>query len=408
MNGIIRQYIAMYLEKFEDWAEILPLAQYSYNNTIHESTGFTPIEMIIGFQPKTPSSFSLPENPETYLDYIKNLSASLIQLRTLAAMNLVQSKYLAKFYYDKKANTKHFREGEMVFLIKEVKDPTNRKFDDEYIGPCEITQINYEDNTAKIQKGNKSRVVHMDKLRRANIQEIPPEQIERMAKVLLITESNAPKYDRIKICSWNVASLKAVIEKGGIEYLNKENHDIIALQEVKCAVNSIPKEIKLKGYKYYFLEGENIGYCGVAILSKIKPKEVIYGLGIPELDKEARVITAEFDKFYLTNVYVPYSGLQLQNLPKRIKWNKAFEKYITNLENKKPVIICGDINVAHKEIDLAYPQHNINEAGFTLTERNAMDSLLNLGFTDAFRELYPNQLGAFTFWQFGGNRREKI
>ena len=253
MNGIIRQYIAMYLEKFEDWAEILPLAQYSYNNTIHESTGFTPIEMIIGFQPKTPSSFSLPETPETYLDYIKNLSASLIQLQTLAAMNLVQSKYRAKFYYDKKANTKHFKEGEMVFLIKEVKDPNNRKFDDEYIGPCEITQINYEDNTAKIHKGNKSRDVHMDKLRRANIQEIPPEQVERMAKVLLITEINNPRYDRVKICSWNVASLKAVIKKGGIDYLNKENPDVIALQEVKCAANSIPKEVKLKGYKYYFL-----------------------------------------------------------------------------------------------------------------------------------------------------------
>ena len=119
------------------------------------------------------------------------------------------------------------------------------------------------------------------------------------------------------------------------------------------------------------------------------------------------MITAEFDKFYLTNVYVPYSGLQLQNLPKRIKWNDAFEKYVKNLENKKPVIICGDINVAHTEIDLAYPQHNINEAGFTLTERKAMDSLLNIGFTDAFRALYSNQLGAFTFWQFGGNRREK-
>ena len=124
----------MYLDKFEDWAEILPLAQYSYNNTIHESTGYSPIEVLIGFQPKKPSSYALPQGGETYADLTKDLSAALTQTRTLAAMNLVQSKFRSKFYYDKKANVKYFRQGELVWLIKSVKNyPMGPKFDDEYV-----------------------------------------------------------------------------------------------------------------------------------------------------------------------------------------------------------------------------------------------------------------------------------
>ncbi|KAL7287978.1 hypothetical protein TKK_0018034 [Trichogramma kaykai] len=210
-----------------------------------------------------------------------------------------------------------------------------------------------------------------------------------------------------KICSWNVAGIRAVIKKKGIEYLVKEDADIIALQETKCNLKDIPNEAKLKGYHRYFVDSKKAGYCGLALYSKKEPIKVSNGLKNPEFDIEGRLITAEFDTFYLINVYVPNAGQKLKTLPKRLEWNQAFKKHVQELDKKKPVIICGDMNVAHHEIDLKNPKTNTKNAGFTKEERDDMTDFLESGFVDSFRLLYPDKTDAYTFWAYFNNARAK-
>ncbi|KAG6803654.1 hypothetical protein HZU73_01032 [Apis mellifera caucasica] len=214
------------------------------------------------------------------------------------------------------------------------------------------------------------------------------------------------KYN-LKISSWNVSGIRAVIKKNGIKYIAKEDADIVALQETKCDSNKLPEEIKLNGYHYYFLESKKSGYCGVALFTKEKPIDVKYGLNNSEFDNEGRLITAEYLNFYLINVYVPNAGQKLVTLPKRLKWNEIFKTYVRNLDEKKPVIICGDMNVAHKEIDLRNPKTNIKNAGFTIEERDGMTDFLATGFVDTFRALYPDKTDAYTFWSYFANARSK-
>ena len=187
----------------------------------------------------------------------------------------------------------------------------------------------------------------------------------------------------LKICSWNVAGIRALAKKNGFDYLKQENPDIIALQEVKCDQASLPDEAKLERYQHYLLEGTQKVYCGVSLFSKIKPVNVTYGLQDDRFDTEARVITAEYDDFFLTNVYAPFSGDKLLNFPKRLEWNAAFTKFVQKLDETKMVIICGDLNVALNEIDLAEPERNYGVAGFTQQERASMTGLLEKGFVDS-------------------------
>ncbi|XP_033343240.1 exodeoxyribonuclease [Bombus vosnesenskii] len=214
------------------------------------------------------------------------------------------------------------------------------------------------------------------------------------------------KYN-LKISSWNVSGIRAVIKKNGMEYMLKEDADIIALQETKCDKNKLPEEVKLNGYHYYFLESKKPGYCGVALYTKEKPIDIKYGLDNVEFDSEGRLITAEYSNFYLVNVYVPNAGQKLITLPKRLKWNEAFKAYVKNLDEKKPVIICGDMNVAHQKIDLKNPDTNKKNAGFTQEERSGMTDFLDAGFVDTFRALYPDKEGAYTFWSYFANARSK-
>ncbi|CAK9817041.1 Recombination repair protein 1 [Anthophora plagiata] len=214
------------------------------------------------------------------------------------------------------------------------------------------------------------------------------------------------KYN-LKIASWNVSGIRAAIKKNGIKYIMEENADIVALQETKCDKDKLPEEVKLKGYHRYFLDSTKPGYCGVALYSKEKPLSVQYGLDDSEFDNEGRLITAEYPKFYLINVYVPNAGQKLVTLPKRLKWNENFKTYIKNLDAKKPVIICGDMNVAHQEIDLTNPKTNTKNAGFTKEEREGMTDFLNAGFVDTFRALYPDKTGVYTFWSYFANARSK-
>ncbi|XP_034238795.1 DNA-(apurinic or apyrimidinic site) lyase-like isoform X2 [Thrips palmi] len=223
--------------------------------------------------------------------------------------------------------------------------------------------------------------------------------------------SNAKTKDgdswNLKISSWNVAGLRAWIKKNGLEYIKHEKPDILCLQETKCSEQKLPPEAKFEGYETYWLSGEKEGQAGVAVLSKTKPLEVKYGIDKPEFDADGRVITAEYEKFYLVNTYVPNAGNGLKTLPRRLEWDPAFRAYLKKLDEKKPVILCGDLNVAHSEIDLANPKTNQKTAGFTPQEREGMTDLLKEGFVDTFRSLYPDKKSAYSFWSYFNNARSR-
>lgn len=210
-----------------------------------------------------------------------------------------------------------------------------------------------------------------------------------------------------KISSWNVAGLRSWVGKGGLEFIEHEKPDILCVQETKCTEDQMPDEARhIKGYHPYWLCKPG-GHAGVAIYSKKMPFHVAYGLGDEEQDQDGRLLTAEYEKFYLVCVYVPNAGRKLVTLPKRLRWNEKFHQYLRDLDAKKPVILCGDMNVAHEEIDLANPKTNKKNAGFTPEEREGMTELLSYGFVDTFRKLYPDRTGAYTFWTYMGGARAK-
>ncbi len=209
----------------------------------------------------------------------------------------------------------------------------------------------------------------------------------------------------MKLISWNVNGLRAVVNKGFKEYFNELNADIFCIQETKMQEGQL--DISFEGYKQFFNSAIRKGYSGTAIFTKIEPQKVTYGIGIDEHDTEGRVITLEFEKFYLVNCYTPNAQRELTRLEYRMKWEDDFRKYLINLDKIKPVILCGDLNVAHEEIDLKNPKSNRGNAGFTDEERNQMTNLLNSGFVDSFRFLYPNQTDSYSWWSYMGHAREK-
>lgn len=202
----------------------------------------------------------------------------------------------------------------------------------------------------------------------------------------------------MKIISWNVNGIRAAIKKGFLDFVKDCNPDILCLQETKLPGE--PIEIELPDYELYWNPAQRKGYSGTAIFSKEKPIEVINDLGIEEHDEEGRVVTAEYDKYYLVTVYTPNSKRELERLSYRQKqWDVEFLKYVKNLENKKPVIFCGDLNVAHKEIDLKNPKTNRRNAGFTDEEREGFDKIVEAGFIDTFRE-FNKEGGNYTWWSY--------
>lgn len=209
----------------------------------------------------------------------------------------------------------------------------------------------------------------------------------------------------MKLISWNVNGLRAIYKKDFEKIFKEFNADIFCLQETKMQEGQL--EINFEGYEIYFNYAERKGYSGTAIFTKIKPKNVTYGIGIEQHDNEGRVITLEFNEFFLVNCYTPNSGRELARLDYRMEWEDAFRSYLKELDKGKPVILCGDLNVAHKEIDLKNPKTNRKSAGFTDEERNKMTVLLENGFTDMFRYLYPDKENAYTWWSYMGHAREK-
>lgn len=207
----------------------------------------------------------------------------------------------------------------------------------------------------------------------------------------------------MKLISWNVNGLRAIYKKGFIDIFKDLDADIFCVQETKMQEGQI--ELDLDGYHEYYNYAERKGYSGTAIFTKKEPLNVSYGIGVEEHDKEGRVITLEFDEFYMVNCYTPNSGRELARLDYRMTWEDAFRGYLKELDSKKPVIICGDLNVAHTEIDLKNPKSNRKNAGFTDEERGKIDMLLESGFTDTFRKIYPEKVAAYTWWSYMFNAR---
>ena len=213
----------------------------------------------------------------------------------------------------------------------------------------------------------------------------------------------------MKLISWNVNGLRAVINKGFEDFFKEANADIFCLQETKMQVEQLDEDAKkiFDGYYQYWNCAEKKGYSGTAIFTKKEPISVSYGIGIEEHDKEGRVITLEYECFYIVDCYTPNSKRELERLEYRMIWEDEFRNYLLNLNKRKPVILCGDLNVAHKEIDLKNPKNNRRNAGFTDEEREKMTRLLDSGFTDSFRFLYPNKENCYSWWSYMGHSREK-
>jgi len=209
----------------------------------------------------------------------------------------------------------------------------------------------------------------------------------------------------MKLISWNVNGFRAVLKKGFDDFFEKENADIFCIQETKMQFEQVEKSFD--GYYSYWNSAVKKGYSGTAVFTKIKPISEFYGIGIPYHDNEGRVITLEFDRFYLVNVYTPNSQRGLARLEYRMEWEDAFLSYIKALDEKKPVIICGDLNVAHNEIDLKNPESNHKNAGFSDEERGKMTTFLGNGFIDTFRYFYPEKKEAYTWWSYMFSAREK-
>lgn len=205
--------------------------------------------------------------------------------------------------------------------------------------------------------------------------------------------------------SWNVNGLRAAIRKGFEEKLQEMNPDIICLQEIKMQEGQA--EPDLPGYLEYYNYAERKGYSGTAIFTKEKPISHTVGIGVPEHDTEGRVITLEFPDYYFVGCYTPNSQRGLARLPYRMEWEDAFREYLLKLDEKKPIILCGDLNVAHKEIDLANPSTNRKNAGFSDEERGKFQTLLDSGFIDTFRYFYPDKENEYTWWSHFANARER-
>jgi exodeoxyribonuclease-3 len=209
----------------------------------------------------------------------------------------------------------------------------------------------------------------------------------------------------MKFISWNVNGLRACVSKGFEESFATLDADFFCLQETKMQQGQL--DIEFNGYKSYWNYADKKGYSGTAIFTRHNPLNVTYGIGIDEHDHEGRVITLEMEKFYLVDVYVPNSQDELRRLDYRMTWEDDFRNYLLSLDKNKPVIVCGDMNVAHEEIDIKNPKTNRHNAGFTDEERNKMTDLLAAGFTDSFRHFYPDLAGAYSWWSYRFHAREK-
>ncbi|MCU9613559.1 exodeoxyribonuclease III [Caldibacillus lycopersici] len=209
----------------------------------------------------------------------------------------------------------------------------------------------------------------------------------------------------MKLISWNVNGLRACVKKGFLDYFQEVAADIFCVQETKLQEGQI--ELELNGYHQFWNYAQKKGYSGTAVFTKFAPLSVSYGMEPDEIDPEGRIITMEFEKFYLVNVYTPNSQRDLARLPFRLAWEDRLKQYLIELDQKKPIVYCGDLNVAHQEMDLKNAKSNVGNSGFTDEERGKMTTLLNAGFIDSFRHFYPDKTDCYTWWSYMNKVRER-
>lgn len=209
----------------------------------------------------------------------------------------------------------------------------------------------------------------------------------------------------MKFISWNVNGLRACLGKGFQEYFDRADADFFCLQETKLSDGQL--SLPLPGYHAYWNYADKKGYSGTAVFAREEPLNVTYGVGVPELDTEGRMITLEYPKFYLVTCYTPNAQRELARIDHRMKWDDAFRAKLAQLDGQKPVVVCGDLNVAHREIDLKNPASNRGNAGFSDQERESFQKTLDMGFTDTFRSLHPEQAGIYSWWSYMFHAREK-
>ncbi len=211
----------------------------------------------------------------------------------------------------------------------------------------------------------------------------------------------------MKLYSWNVNGLRAVLKKNFEEFVLEHSPDVLCLQETKARPEQVELPLSMAEYKTYWNSAEKAGYSGTAIFSKTEPLEVSYGMGLPEHDNEGRVITATYDHFHLVTVYTPNAQAALKRLDYRLSWDLAFREYLKELEKSKPVVFCGDLNVSHQPIDLARPQGNRMNPGYSDAERESFGQLLDAGFIDTYRAAFPEQEGAYSWWSYRAGARAR-
>ena len=211
----------------------------------------------------------------------------------------------------------------------------------------------------------------------------------------------------MKLLSWNVNGLRAVLKKGFADFVIAENPDILCLQESKARPEQVELSLELGGYRNYWSSAEKAGYSGVVVFTREKPLDVKEGLGMEEHDKEGRVLTLEYPDFTLVNVYTPNAQHELRRLPYRLSWDAAFRDHVVSEAKRKPVVFCGDLNVAHQEIDLARPKENRKNPGFSDQERESFTRLLDAGFIDTFRHLHPDKGEAYSWWSYRAGARQR-
>jgi len=231
------------------------------------------------------------------------------------------------------------------------------------------------------------------------------EPVAKPAATTTASITSAPH--KLKILSWNINGIRAWMQKDGLSVFASQQPDMVCLQETKCSEDKMPEGAEVPGYKSYYMSAKKPGYSGVALYSKTEPLNVTYGFGDAMHDAEGRCITAEYNDFFLVTAYVPNAGRGLVTMDKRMDWDPKFLAHLQALDAKKPVVMCGDLNVAHQEIDLANPKSNRKNAGFTPEERAGFDTLLEGGFFDSYRSLYPDTAKAYTFWTYMSNARAK-
>jgi len=211
----------------------------------------------------------------------------------------------------------------------------------------------------------------------------------------------------MKLLSWNVNGIRAVLGKGFGDFVLNEKPDILCLQETKARPEQVDLPLELSGYHGYWNSATKPGYSGVAVFTREQPLDVIEGMGVDEHDTEGRVLTLEYPDFYLVNVYTPNAQDELKRLPYRLQWDEAFRRHVAGHATKKPVIFCGDLNVAHNEIDIARPAANRKSPGFSDEERASFGQLLAAGFTDSYRHFYPDKTAAYSWWSYRAGARQK-